>query len=141
MARLKALKNYKVDDDCLWRITDIATRQAVEKGGYRYGKVTAVFHFHHTTEGTKYTSDHSSRYQDCLSRAERDHHQSGELARTVDRACKNMCQAHRPDLPHVRRDTSIDDVFLPILDRQWVLEHGPAWISRYRSKGTCASVA
>jgi len=131
MGRRKALENFHVDDDFLWRIVDIASRQTVEKNNYRYGKVTTAFHFHHTTEESKYASDPSKLATKIvfLEPKEIVINEENWRRRIVD-----MIRAYvkyiDPNLVYVKTDRAIDD-FLPKLERTWVLEHGPAWIPRY----------
>ena len=132
MGRRKALENFEVDDDYMWRITDIAMRQTVEKGGYKYGKVTTTFHFHHTGEETKYASDPSKVATKMLFERPKEVIVNAEnwRMRLINNA-RSYVKYIDPDLPYVKRDRAIDDILLPLLDRQWVLQHGPAWISRY----------
>ena len=132
MAKKKALENFRVDDDYIWRIGDIAVRQTVEKNGYAYGKVTTTFHFHHTTEETKYRSD------PCKVASKMVFEEPKEIIIDPENWRRRLIQTAQayvkyidPELPYVRNDAGIDDVLLPLLDRQWVLEHGPAWIPRY----------
>jgi len=128
MAKKKALENFRVDDDYIWRIGDIAVRQTVEKNGYAYGKVTTTFHFHHTTEETKYRSD------PCKVASKMVFEEPKEIIIDPEnwrRRLIQTAQAYVKYIDYVRNDAGIDDVLLPLLDRQWVLEHGPAWIPRY----------
>lgn len=136
MGRRKALANFRVDDDYMWRITDIAVRQTIEKNGYRYGKVTAPFHFHHTTEGVKYTSDPSKVYEKITFEEPKVTVVNPEnLRRTLIQVAKAYVKYIDPDLPYVKR---IDNL-LVLLEREWVLENGPAWLEKYekahRSRG------
>jgi glycosyltransferase involved in cell wall biosynthesis len=61
LARLDCLKNYHVDDDYMWRATDILLRQVVEKDGYKFGKISTTYHYHHTTDSQMYESDKEKR--------------------------------------------------------------------------------
>jgi glycosyltransferase involved in cell wall biosynthesis len=61
LARLDSLKNYHVDDDYMWRATDMLLRQVVEKDGYKFGKVSSTYHYHHTTDKPMYESDTEKR--------------------------------------------------------------------------------
>jgi len=131
MGRRKALAAFKVDDDYMWRITDIAARQSIEMSGYKYGKVTTTFHFHHTTEEIKYASDPSKAATKIVFEDPKEIVINAEnwCRRVIDNV-KAYVKYIDPDPPYIRRDTSIDTV-LPLLDRPWVLEHGPRWIPRY----------
>lgn len=131
MGRRKALENFHVDDDYLWRITDIASRQTVEKNNYTYGKVTTTFHFHHTTEEAKYGSDLSKAATKIVFQDPKEIviDQENWRRRVVDNI-KAYVKYIDPDLTYVRLDKSLDSVLL-LLDRSWVLENGPAWIRRY----------
>ncbi len=57
LGRLDCLKNYHVDDDYMWRATDMLLRQVIEKDGHRFGKVATTYHYHHTTDNPMYESD------------------------------------------------------------------------------------
>ena len=61
LARLDCFKNYHLDDDYMWRATDILMRQVAEKEGYKFGKVPTTFHYHHTTDNPMYESDAEKR--------------------------------------------------------------------------------
>jgi glycosyltransferase involved in cell wall biosynthesis len=131
MGRREALKDFHVDDDYLWRIADIALRQTVEKNNYRYGKVTTTFHFHHTTEETKYASDSSKVATKTVFQEPRETVINWEnWRRRIVETAKAYVKYIDPDLPYVKLDASIDTI-LPLLDRKWVLGHGPTWIRRY----------
>jgi glycosyltransferase involved in cell wall biosynthesis len=61
LAKRDSLKNYHVDDDYMWRATDILVRQVVEMNGYKFGKVSSTYHYHHTTDNPMYESDAEKR--------------------------------------------------------------------------------
>jgi len=61
LARLESFKNYHVDDDYMWRATDMLMRQVVEKDGYKFGKVSTTYHYHYTTDNLMYESDTEKR--------------------------------------------------------------------------------
>ncbi len=61
LTKRDSLKNYHVDDDYMWRATDVLLRQVVEKDGYKFGKVTTTYHYHHTTDNSQYESDPEKR--------------------------------------------------------------------------------
>ena len=132
MGRRKALENFKVDDDYMWRITDIAARQVIEKNGYRYGKVTSTFHYHHTTEETKYASDSSKAATRIVFDDPKEIivNEESWRKRLIDTA-RAYVKYIDPDLPYVKKDLEIDRRLLPLLEREWVQQHGPAWVSRY----------
>jgi len=142
MGKRKALENFRVDDDYIWRIGDIAMRQVVEKNGYAYGKVTTTFHFHHTTEETKYASDSSKVASKIVFEEPKEIIIDREnWRRRLIQTAKAYVKYIDPKLPYVRQDAGIDDVLLPLLDRQWILENGPAWIPRYdKAVGTVYSL-
>jgi glycosyltransferase involved in cell wall biosynthesis len=128
LGKRKALKKFIVDDDYMWRITDIAVRQAIEKGGYRYGKITSTFHFHHTGEGVKYASDPSKVYLRVIFEDPKVVIVNQEnYSRTLVQAAKAYVKYIDPNLPYVK---GVDHLLL-LLDRQWVAENGPAWLTRY----------
>jgi hypothetical protein len=131
MARREILQTYKVDDDYLWRITDVVLRQTVEKNGYRYGKVLSTFHFHHTGEEIQYKSDPSKSATRLVFQEPKEITTNASVFR---KRLQDTAMAYvkyvDPNLSYAK-DAGIDRSLLPLLDRQWVLEHGPAWIKRY----------
>ena len=132
MARLRTLKDFRVDDDYLWRITDIATRQTIEKAGYRYGKVVTAFHYHHTTEEAKYASDPTKIATKMVFEEPREVVVNREnWHRRLIQNAKAYVKYTDPNMPYVAHDTAIDDILLPLLERSWVREQGPAWLARY----------
>lgn len=132
MGRRKALEGFKVDDDYLWRIVDIAIRQAVEKHGYKYGKVATTFHFHHSTEETKYRSDSSKVARRLVFEEPKEIVVDWENWRKMlESTAKSYVKYIDPNLPYVMNDSGIDKVLLPLLDREWIEENGPAWLPRH----------
>jgi glycosyltransferase involved in cell wall biosynthesis len=131
MGRREALQKYRVDDDYLWRITDVALRQTIEKNGYRYGKVTSTFHFHHTGEEVQYKSDQSkSATRLVFSEPKEIITNPVAFRKRLEDTAKAYVKYIDPNLPYAK-DVGIDRSLLPLLDRQWVLQNGPAWIERY----------
>ena len=61
LARFECFKNYHVDDDYMWGVTDFLLRQVAEKNGYRFGKVPTTYHYHHTTDNMRFESDAEKR--------------------------------------------------------------------------------
>ena len=61
LARRDCFAQYHVDDDYMWRATDYLLKQVAEKNGYRFGKVSTTYHYHHTTDTPKYESDEHKR--------------------------------------------------------------------------------
>ena len=51
IGKSKIFRNIKkIDADYIWRAEDIFFQQEIEKQGFRYGKVTSTFHYHHTIQ-------------------------------------------------------------------------------------------
>jgi len=61
VAKSECFKNYHVDDDYMWGVTDFLLRQVAEKNGYKFGKVPTAYHYHHTTDNMLYESDPDKR--------------------------------------------------------------------------------
>jgi glycosyltransferase involved in cell wall biosynthesis len=131
MGRRKALEGFKVDDDYMWRNTDIATRQAVEKAGYRYGKITTTYHYHHSSDEVSYASDPSKAATKLVFENPKEVVVNAESfrRRLVDTA-KSYVKYIDPDLEYVKREAGIDTLLVH-LDRQWVADNGPKWLQRY----------
>ena len=132
IGKLEALRNFRVDDDYMWRITDIAMRQVVEKNGYKYGKVSSTFHFHHTAEEIKYSSVPSKAATKIVFTEPREVVVNAEswMKRLIDTA-RAYVKYVDPDLPYVKDDQAIDNILLPLLSRDWVVKHGAKWVPRF----------
>jgi glycosyltransferase involved in cell wall biosynthesis len=131
MGRRKALEGFKVADDYMWRNTDIAMRQAVEKAGYRYGKVTTTFHYHHSSDEIRYASDPSKAATKLVFKAPKEIVINTEsFHRRLINTAKSYVKYIDPEMEYVRRETGIDTLLVQ-LDRQWVAENGPRWLKRY----------
>jgi glycosyltransferase involved in cell wall biosynthesis len=133
MGKRKALEEFKVDDDYMWRNTDVATRQAVEKAGYKYGKVATTFHYHHASDEVRYASDPSKAATRFVFHPPREiiTNEKSFRRRLVDTA-KSYVKYIDPEMEFVKFELGIDTLLLT-LDREWVEENGPGWLPRYDS--------
>lgn len=115
------MEKFKVDDDYLWRIFDIATRQTVEKQGYKYGKVTTTFHYHHSTDEVKYKSDSSKAARKLIFQEPKEIVINLDSWRNIlTSTAKAYVKYIDPTLPYVKNDLEIERCLLPLLDREWV---------------------
>jgi glycosyltransferase involved in cell wall biosynthesis len=131
MGRRKALEGFKVDDDYMWRNTDIALRQAVEKAGFKYGKITTTFHYHHSSDEVRYASDQSKAATKLVFETPKELviNKESFRRRLIDTG-KSYVKYIDPEMTFVKREAGIDTL-LVLLDRQWVAENGPQWLPRY----------
>jgi glycosyltransferase involved in cell wall biosynthesis len=137
LVRLDSLRNYHVDDDYMWRATDMLLRQVAEKDGYKFGKVSTTYHYHHTTDGSRYESDAEKRgsglvfqepKMEILDRANWRKRQ-GDFRRAVVKYLD-------PDFLHPRKDIGL---FLAVLqlDMKWIRDTNTKWyrtLSNYKRK-------
>ena len=137
LGRLDCFKNYHVDDDYMWRATDMLLRQVVEKDGYKFGKVSTTYHYHHTTDGSRYESDAEKRGSGLVFEKPkieiRDkanwRKRQGDFRRAVVKYLD-------PDFLHPRRDVGLFAALMS-LDMKWVRETNVKWyrlLSGYRRK-------
>lgn len=132
LARRDCLKNYHVDDDYMWRATDMLLRQVAEQNGYRFGKVATTYHYHHTTDKPMYESDEEKRgsrlvfelpRMEILDRANWEKRQD-DFKRAVVKYID-------PDFVHPVDDQALL-ASLAGLDAEWVKETSVKWYDRLR---------
>ena len=130
LVKKDAIQNYHCEDDYMLRYTDLLFQQAVEKSGYKYGKVKTK-HVHHETERIAYQSDNEKNFRKMewnepewkiIDKEKAD-------AQTLKNA-KAIVKYLDPDFHVVKNSKWLDGVIRK-LDRKWVLENGPQWIKRY----------
>jgi glycosyltransferase involved in cell wall biosynthesis len=128
LIRTEAAKAYKVDDDYVWRVTDIVLRKAIEKSSYVYGCVPTTSHICYITEGERYPSDEKRRG-------------SGLVFKEPEFVIANeQNMKHRMEItakavvkyltPNEARYFLNDHWFLMIndLDREWIRMTNPTWL-------------
>jgi glycosyltransferase involved in cell wall biosynthesis len=137
LGRLDCLRNYHVDDDYMWRHTDMLLRQVIEKDGYKFGKVATTYHYHHTTDKPMYESDEKKKGSrlvfeeptlEILDKANRE--------RTLDISRKAVVKYLDPGYIYPRDD---DGLLLDLtkLDMEWVKKTNVKWYNvlvEYRKK-------
>ena len=130
LAKKSAIKNFHCDDDYMWRFTDLLLRQAVEKSGSKYGKTSSTMHFHNETERLRYKSDSEKAFEKVV------WHEPEFVIVDKKRYDEYMVKHAMaivkyldPNHPLVRKQGYDDTIRL--LDRQWVVDNGPAWLGRY----------
>lgn len=137
LARLDSLKNYHVDDDYMWRATDILLRQVVEKNGYKFGKVSTTYHYHHTTDNPMYESDAEKRGSRLVfEEPKMEILDKVNWRKRQDDFRKAVVKYLDPDFVYPRKDVGL---FLALLklDGKWVKETNMKWyrvLSDYRRK-------
>jgi glycosyltransferase involved in cell wall biosynthesis len=137
MARLDSLKNYHVDDDYMWRATDILLRQVVEKDGYKFGKVSCTYHYHHTTDNPMYESDAEKRGSRLVfEEPKMEILDKVNWEKRQDNFRKAVVKYLDPDFVYPRNDTGLFETLLK-LDMKWVRETNMKWyrvLSDYKRK-------
>jgi len=130
LIKKEAVKNYKCDDDYMWRNTDIFFRYFIDKSGYKWKKISETYHVHNETERVPYSSDDDKKYRKYVF--------SGLKAETIDeskkkmwdiKTAKSMIKYLDPFLPSL--STNSVNVFITNLEREWIEKNGPKWLERY----------
>jgi glycosyltransferase involved in cell wall biosynthesis len=137
LARRDCLKNYHVDDDYMWRATDILLRQVVEKDGYKFGKVSSTYHYHHTTDNPMYESDTEKRGSRLVFQEPKmEILDKANWRNRQDDFGKAVVKYLDPDFVYPRKDIGLFETLLK-LDMKWVRETNMKWyraLSDYKRK-------
>lgn len=126
-----AFKDYHCDDDYVWRTADLFAHQHVVKSGFKYGKVSSTFHYHHTGEGERYKSDEEKAGTGYV-------FQEPEHVFLKNDAWKEMMKKHAkavvkyldPDFLDYKENA----IWLELLDKSYIEEHNPAWLKYYKKR-------
>lgn len=132
LVQKEAIRNFQCDDDYMWRYTDILLRQAVEKYGHKYGKISTTGYVHNETERIPYASDSEKSYQKIVMREPERIIINKEKAKvkTIQNA-KAVVKYLDPNSSIVKTIHPGFDTLISLLDRKWVEENGYAWLKRY----------
>ncbi|MFC1927497.1 glycosyltransferase [Chloroflexota bacterium] len=137
LARLDSLKNYHVDDDYMWRATDMLVRQVVEKDGYTFGKVSSTYHYHHTTDNPMYESDAEKRGSRLVfEEPKMEILDKANWKKRQEDFRKAVVKYLDPDFVYPRNDVGLFETLLK-LDMKWVRETNMKWyrvLSDYKRK-------
>jgi glycosyltransferase involved in cell wall biosynthesis len=132
LGKLEAIRNFRVEDDCLTRIVDIALRQEIVKNGFRYGVANTTRHFHHVVEEVRYPSHLTKRATKVVFREpEEVIIDESNWKRRLTEVAKGYVKYI--DCDTVIEDKEIDQYLMPLLNKHWVLANArPGWVQRYR---------
>ena len=126
-----AMKDFRCEDDYMWRHTDFLLRQVVEKSGYKYEKIDTTMHTHNETERIPYASDEVKSYRKIIINDPQYVIIDKKKARLKDiEHSKGVVKYLDPDFPMAKNYLGFD-FLIRTLDRKWVEENGPAWLKRY----------
>ncbi len=131
MVRKTACENFHVDDDYMWRFSDILFRQVVEISGFKYGKINTTSHLHNETESIKYQSDNTKNYEKIV--FEEPQHIIADVEKFKQwriKHAKAIAKYLDPDHPLVKADKGNENA-IKILDKEWITENAPKWIKYY----------
>jgi glycosyltransferase involved in cell wall biosynthesis len=126
-------KNYKCDDDYMWRETDIFFRQIVENSGYKYGKIDTITHIHNETEKTMYESDDKKNFQKIIFKppefiiTDEKKYESFRIENA-----KGVAKYLDPENSIVKYERYHD--VIQILDKEWLEKNAPKWLKYYNPK-------
>jgi glycosyltransferase involved in cell wall biosynthesis len=133
LARLECLKNYHVDDDYMWRATDMLLRQVVEKDGYKFGKVPTTYHYHHTTDNPKYESDEEKRGSRLVfGEPKLEILDWANFKKRQDDLAKAIAKYLDPEFMYPCDENDLL-AMLTRLNMEWVKETNPKWYSRLKA--------
>ncbi len=126
-----ALKEYHCEDDFMWRFTDYFIRQTVEKSGYKYGKVSSTIHVNNETEKIKYQSDDEKNFSKFVwKEPELVILDQKKESKANEKHAKAIVKYLDPENVSVQSNKGLYRK-IGILDRSWVMENGPKWLSYY----------
>ena len=137
LARFECFKDYHVDDDYMWGVTDFLLRQVAEKNGYRFGKVPTTYHYHHTTDNMRFESDVEKRGRRMVFQAPiLQIVNKANWAKAQDNFRKAIVKYLEPQFVFPSEGEAVLQ-HLSKLDMQWVKETNVEWyklISNYKRK-------
>jgi len=137
LARLECFKNYHVDDDYMWRATDILLRQVAEKDGYKFGKVSTTYHYHHATDNLMYQSDEEKKGSRLVFEEPKEEILNQENWKNrLENFRKAVVKYIDPEFVYPRNDEELLLTLLE-LDDEWVRETDIKWhniLNEYRKK-------
>jgi glycosyltransferase involved in cell wall biosynthesis len=137
LAKRDSLKNYHVDDDYMWRATDMLLRQVVEIEGYKFGKVASTYHYHHTTDNPMYESDAEKRGSRLVfEEPKMEILDKANWRKRQDNFRKAVVKYLDPDFVYPHNDVGLFSTLLN-LDMKWIRETNMKWyrvLSDYKRK-------
>jgi len=115
----------------MWRFTDYFIRQTVEKSGYKYGKVSSTIHVNNETEKIKYQSDDEKNFSKFVwKEPELVILDQKKESKANEKHAKAIVKYLDPENVSVQSNKGLYRK-IGILDRSWVMENGPKWLSYY----------
>lgn len=134
LGRKEAVKEFKCEDDYVWRMTDFYLRQQIEKAGYTYQKVP-VYHTHHEIERIPYQSDEEKTYSKVtlnvkVTGPERIILDTERWKKAMVKHAMGIVKYLDPNYPLVKKYRGFNPL-IAMLDRKWIAKNGPAWLKRY----------
>lgn len=133
LVKKDAVKTYHCDDDYVFRITDYLFRQAIEKSGYKYGKIDSTEHVHNETERIPYESDSNKSYlKVVMKEPERVVLNKQKKQEMLIKNAKAVIKYLDPEFLPFKSDRNLDSL-VSLLDKKWIEENGPQWLDRYNS--------
>ncbi len=131
MVKKSATSDFRCDDDYMWRYTDILLRQSTEKSKHRYGKIDSSYHVHHETQRQPYESDDEKSYWKVeWSEPKIVITDKSKERNAMEKNAKAVIKYLDPEYHMISNDKGYDTI-IGMLDREWVAENGPAWLSRH----------
>ena len=142
LARSECFKNYHVDDDHMWRATDMLLRQVAERDGYKFGKISTTYHYHHTTDNMMYESDEEKRGSRLVFQEPKTEILNKEnWEKRQDNFRKAVVKYLDPEYIYPRNDDELLSTLMK-LDTEWVKNTNMKWykaldeykVQQYRKK-------
>lgn len=141
LLKTTSVKNFKCDDDYMWRHTDFLLQQSIENSGFKYGKINSAYHVHNETERIPYGSDKTKAYRIIVIEEPKYIILDKKKAKQKDiENARAIIKYLDPDFHLIKRYPGFDFV-IRILDRNWIKETNPKWLSRFdQSKSVFATM-
>ncbi len=126
-----ALKDYKCDDDFMWRYTDYFIRQTIEKSGFKYGKISSTMHINNESERIKYASDSEKNYSELVWKEPEIRILDKDKEREIMiKNAKAIIKYLDPESILVKNNRGLSSM-INILDRDWIKTNGSKWLDVY----------
>jgi glycosyltransferase involved in cell wall biosynthesis len=121
------IRNYHVDDDYMWRATDVLLRQVAEKDGFKFGKISETFHYHDMTDNVMYASDAEKRSSRLVfTEPEMEILDYKNWQKRLDDVKKAIVKYIDPEYIYPHNDRELFRTLLE-LDSEWIRQTNPKW--------------
>ena len=129
MGRREAFKNYHVDDDYIWRSADLYAHQFIVKEGHKYGKVSTTYHYHHSDDDEKYSSDPEKIGPTLIFQNPTVKYSNrNKWLIIMKNHAKALIKYLDPEFHEYHRFS----YWLNLLDKEYIINNNPKWLKYYK---------